>query len=184
MAAEWRKTGAWMESAAAFIGERVWGAEAELREAGGIIVLGLADGGGGPDFAAALARILRARQYVVEAVISRLAFEMDEVRDRVGEQILQERFPENKYGWFHRRLARAATMARSATESDEARDALLAWAELELSALRELREDLRAAEPAILGEKEKRERQRRRDVALVVAGIVIGLLGGLIGLLF
>ena len=75
-------------------------------------------------------------------------------------------------------------MAQAAKHSDEARDELLAWAESELPVLRELREDLRAAEPAMRNEKEKRDRERRRNFALVLAGILIGLAGVLIGLLF
>ena len=184
LAAEWRNTVGWMENAAAFIGERVLEAEAALREAGEMVVLGLAESGNAPDFPAALARVLRARQYAVTAVISHLAFELKGVRERVGEPLLQERFPENKYGKFLRQLARAMEMCGAAKDSDEARDELLAWAEGELPALRELREDLRAAEPAMRSEKEKRDQERKRHWALILAGIFIGLAGVLVGLLF
>ena len=184
LAAEWRKTGAWMENAAGFVGERVWDAEAELRMAGGIVVLGLAADGGAPDFPAALARILKARQFAVEAILSQIGDDLDDLRGKVGEPLLQERFPENKYGKFLRQLARAMEMSGAARDSDEARDELLAWAEGELPALRELREDLRAAEPAMRSEKEKREQERKRHWALILAGIFIGLAGVLVGLLF
>ena len=184
LAAEWRKTDEWMENAAAFIGERVLDAEAELRKAGGIVVLGLAEPMNAPDFSAARTRALKARQYAVTAVISHLAFEVKGVRDRVGEELLQERFPENKYGRFFRQLAQAMEMSGAAKDSDEAQDELLTWAESELPILRELREDLRAAEPAMQNEKEKRERKRRRDFALILAGILIGLAGIFVGWLF
>lgn len=184
LAPEWRKTADWMENAAEFIGERVLDAESELRGAGEIVVLGLAEDGRAPDFPAARARILKARQYAATAVVSHLAFEVQGVRDRVGELLLQERFPENKYGKFLRQITQATAMAQAAKHSDEARDELLAWAESELPILRELREDLRAAEPAMRNEKEKRDRERRRNFALVLAGILIGLAGVLIGLLF
>ena len=184
LAAEWRKTGAWMENAAGFVGERVWDAEAELRMAGGIVVLGLAADGGAPDFPAALTRILKARQFAVEAILSQIGDDLDDLRGKVGEPLLQERFPENKYGRFLRQIAQATAMAQAAKDSDDARDALLAWAESELPALRELREDLRAAEPALLGEKKARTRKRRRETGLVLAGIFIGLAGVLVGLLF
>lgn len=184
LADEWRKTGAWMENAAAFVGERVWDAEAELRQAGELVVLGFSPQHGFSDLPAAAARVLRARQYAVEAIVSQIGNDLDDIRKKVGEPLLQERFPENKYGRFLRQLARAAEMSRAAKDSNEARDELLLWAESELPLLRELREDLRAAEPAMLGEKNARARRWRRETGLIVAGILIGLAGVLLGLLF
>ena len=173
-----------MENAAAFVGERVWDAEAELREAGEAVVLGLAETSGFSDFPAVRTRILRARQHAVEAIISQISDDLDDLRKKVGESLLQERFPENKYGKFLRQIAQAMGMAQAAGDSADARDALLAWAENELPKLRELREDLRAAEPAMLGEKNARARRWRRELGLIVAGIIIGLTGVLVGLLF
>ena len=184
LVAGWRKTDEWIENAARLTGERDPDAEFELFKAGEAVVFSLERTEGPPDFSTAMAHILKSQQYAVEAIVSRIGDELQDLRNKVGEQLLQERFPENKYGHFLRQLARAAEMSKAAKDSDEARKELLTWAENELPALRELREDLRAAEPAILDEKNTRVLKRRRELGLILAGIFIGLAGIFVGWLF
>ena len=193
--AEWQKAKGLMQNAVDLTGEQIEGAESALCEAGEIIVAGLArldlDGiSAVSDISAvsnkAHAEIRKARQCAVMAIVSYIGNYRDELEEDVGKQLLNKRFPENKYGWFCRQITDVLQMAEAAEQmaeaaecSNPARDALLVWAESSLSTLCELHRDLRAVAPEMQHEKA----EIRRDTLMNKGGLIFGIIGVLIGII-
>lgn len=184
LAAEWRKTEGWMDFAARLTGRRVPAADAELCRAGAALVDALTRADAAPDFSAALARVLNARVRAADAVAVRIGRELAVLRKMVGEDLLQERFPENKYGQYVRQLDRVAALAQAAENSAAARGELLEWMDAEWPAFCRLRDDLGAAKPAILGAKKARDRLQRQRALRFWTMVAVTLLAGLVGSLF